>query len=126
MTQLVSTIFPIMLGGALGAVVRYFVAVEWLRVNAQTFPVGTLIVNLVGCFLIGIAYGILLKTGLSDALRHFWITGFLGALTTFSAFGLDIFLLSQTQKSLALLLSYLSLSVLGGTVLVFLGIKLTS
>ncbi len=84
-------ILLVMLGGSLGALSRYGTSLLAIKLFGIKFPYGTLIVNLVGCFLIGLAFawgerglGIM-----SPSIRLFFITGYLGALTTFSSFGLE-------------------------------------
>lgn len=77
--------FAVAIGGALGAVVRYALS-GW--VIAQRFPMGTLVVNVVGCALIGALTAMAVKSDWPGPLaRTFLIGGFLGALTTFSTFG---------------------------------------
>ncbi len=83
-------IFLVMAGGSLGALARYgtgLLAVKYLGIR---FPYGTLIVNLTGCFLIGICFALADKTSwLSPSIRLFLMTGFLGALTTFSTYSIE-------------------------------------
>lgn len=84
-------ILLVMLGGSLGALCRYSVSLLAVRLLGAGFPWGTLTVNLSGCFLIGLAFawgerGLAL---MQPSLRLFFITGYLGALTTFSTFGLE-------------------------------------
>lgn len=92
------------IGAALGAWARWLIA---LGLNALTpmLPLGTLLVNLVGGFLIGFATGYFLQhTGLAPQWRLFAITGFLGGLTTFSAFSAEAMtLLQRGEFGLALL-----------------------
>jgi CrcB protein len=77
-------------GGAVGSVLRYYVGLSALRVAGPLFPWGTLTVNVVGCFLIGLLAQIITQRyGGSVELRLLLITGFLGGFTTFSAFSLD-------------------------------------
>ena len=86
----------IALGGALGSVAR-FAAVGYLTplLNFR-FPFGTFVVNVLGAFLIGIAYVLLVeKTVLPNEWRLFFITGVLGGFTTFSAFSLEMLQLWQ-------------------------------
>jgi CrcB protein len=78
------------LGGAIGSVLRYYVGQGALRLMGPAFPWGTLTVNVVGCFVIGVfAEMIARRFGASADLRLLLITGFLGGFTTFSAFSLD-------------------------------------
>ena len=77
-------------GGAAGSLLRYFVGQWSLRLWGPNFPWGTLIVNIVGCFIIGVfAEMIARRFNASADLRLLLITGFLGGFTTFSAFSLD-------------------------------------
>ncbi len=77
-------------GGAVGSVLRYYVGQWALRLAGPSFPWGTLTVNVVGCFVIGVfAELIARRFEASEELRLLLITGFLGGFTTFSAFSLD-------------------------------------
>jgi len=79
-------------GGFVGSVGRYLVGVGAQRLTALPgYPYGTLIVNVVGCLLIGLLAGwVEVRPGWgSDNLRLFLFVGLLGGFTTFSAFGLD-------------------------------------
>lgn len=79
-----------MFGGCLGAVSRYGVNLLAARLWGSGFPWGTLIVNMVGCFLIGLAFGLAERMAwLTPSVRLFFVTGFLGALTTFSSFAVE-------------------------------------
>ena len=90
------TYLAIAFGGALGALSRYWLTVSIERVNSTGFPLGTFVVNLLGSFLIGLLYIILAeKLSVADQWRPVIITGFLGAMTTFSTFSLDALLLFQ-------------------------------
>jgi len=83
-------IWLLALGGGLGAMSRYGATMLSARVYNNAFPWGTLVVNLVGCFLIGLVFALVDHRGvLSHDFRLFFVTGFLGALTTFSTFGLE-------------------------------------
>ena len=114
----------IVLGGALGSVLR-FAAVSYLTPLFGTrFPLGTFAVNLVGSFLIGVAYVLLVeKTTLPVEWRLFFITGLLGGFTTFSAFSLEMLQLWQTGYVISALV-YASSSVILGLLMAFFGMAL--
>ena len=94
--------FLVALGGAIGSVLRYYV-VQWaLRLMGPAFPWGTLAVNVVGCFVIGVfAELIARRFNASMELRLLLITGFLGGFTTFSAFSLDAISLFERGEAVA-------------------------
>ncbi len=95
----------IALGGALGAVSRYGVSLAVHAYLGRGFPYGTLLVNVSGCFIIGVLSVFLLERLLhSTELRAFAMIGFLGAFTTFSSFSLETLnLYEQGAYFLALL-----------------------
>jgi CrcB protein len=98
------------LAGALGTLARYGIAVWAGKAIGAGFPYGTLIVNLVGCFLIAIvAYAATATTLVSPTLRVVLATGFMGGLTTYSSFNLETTRLLQERAWLAGLVN------LGGT-----------
>lgn len=78
-------------GGFLGAILRYFVSGYAQRLSGSySFPVGTLAVNLIGCFIIGAVSKMAEDLGLfSIETRMFLTIGFLGAFTTYSTFGYE-------------------------------------
>jgi len=115
-------LLSIALGGAVGALARYGVSVAALRLVGPGFPVGTLAANLAGCLLIGLLAGWAAHAGpmpvpLERALR----VGFLGALTTFSTFSLDLVVLMERGANAAAA-GYAVASVLGGVGAVFAGL----
>lgn len=78
------------LGGAIGAMARHAVGVASMRALGPNFPWGTLCVNVVGCFAMGLFMAWLTARDPQSALlRGFFATGVLGAFTTFSAFALE-------------------------------------
>ncbi len=80
----------VMVGGGLGAASRYGVGLLSARLWGTHFPYGTLAVNLIGCFGIGLLFALADRSRLlTPDLRLLLITGYLGALTTFSAFSLE-------------------------------------
>lgn len=77
-------------GGAIGSMLRHGVGLLLLRLMGGSFPWGTMTVNLLGSFLIGIIVGVLaFTTQWSQDIRLFLVVGILGGFTTFSAFSLD-------------------------------------
>ncbi|PCI76144.1 fluoride efflux transporter CrcB [Candidatus Aerophobetes bacterium] len=111
------------LGGACGAMAR----VALMRVLPPFFlniPLKILLVNVLGCFLIGVLTESMAQYGnLSVSFRHFLVQGFLGGFTTFSAFALEFGLLYE-KGFVASSIIYALLSVCLGLVFFFLGFKL--
>lgn len=92
-------------GGAIGAGARHLVNMGLGRLLGTGFPWGTLTVNIVGSFLMGLLVEYLLLRGASSSeLRTFLATGILGGFTTFSAFSLDVaVLIGRKEQGLAAL-----------------------
>jgi fluoride exporter len=76
-------------GGALGSLLRFLVGHYAHYQTSSPFPYKTLLVNLIGCFLAGYVAMRLPQGGALQVYRVFFLTGFLGAFTTFSAFSLE-------------------------------------
>lgn len=114
----------VMLGGALGAATRYWVSGQAIRLVDSDFPWGTLLVNLVGAFLLG---GLFVasaeKNLLHPTLQSFLMTGFMGALTTFSTFTLENLILHESGKT-PIAIAYLLASITLGLLAVFAGAAL--
>ena len=113
--------YYVALGGALGSVLRFVVS-RFLQEHAATiFPAGTMIVNLVGCLLIGIIYGIADKgMAMSASVRLFLTVGLCGGFTTFSTFcNESLYLLRADNILLGAL--YMGGSVALGMIAVFTG-----
>ncbi|MBU14632.1 MAG: fluoride efflux transporter CrcB [Gammaproteobacteria bacterium] len=90
------TYVAIAIGGAFGAVIRYWLSTSMEHLNGSTFPVGTFSVNVFGSFLMGALFILFMeKAELIAAYRPLMAIGFLGAMTTFSTFSLDALLLFQ-------------------------------
>jgi fluoride exporter len=115
-------------GGALGSIARHavnhFVHTYGLLTR---FPAATLVVNLVGCFVIGLLAGLLASERI--ALRFYWrefvFVGVLGGFTTFSTFGLDTFVLSRTQSVAHAAMNVIA-HVAGGLLVLWIGYRLGS
>lgn len=98
---MIGTIGAIAAGGALGAVMRHGVNQLTLAWFGPGFPWGTLGVNIIGSFAIGLLIALFAHLGdPPHAVKLFLVTGLLGAFTTFSAFSLDVALLWERGASL--------------------------
>ena len=96
------SILLVALGGALGSVARFKMS-TWLFDHAANwhFPIGTFVVNVLGCLVIGVLAGLAVKDGFfSSEARVFLFTGILGGFTTFSAFELETFQLLRRGEFL--------------------------
>ncbi|MBV0913122.1 fluoride efflux transporter CrcB [Anianabacter salinae] len=106
---MILTLAKVALGGALGASARYLTGAAMVRLMGHGFPYGTMTVNIVGSFLMGVFVVAAAEKGLTP-LSPFVMTGILGGFTTFSAFSLDtVALIERGQTGAALL--YVGLSV---------------
>lgn len=111
-------------GGAAGATARYLVYVLAGQFLGTGFPFGTLIVNIVGSFIMGVLVeGMALAWTIGEQMRLFLAVGVLGAFTTFSTFSLDVGLLYERGR-IALIALYVSVSVIGSIGALFLGMYL--
>lgn len=82
--------FAVAIGGALGSMARYALSAWIFDVSSHKFPYATLTVNVIGSFVMGILFVIIVeKAALPTEMRSLLMIGFLGAFTTFSAFSLD-------------------------------------
>ncbi len=101
------------LAGGLGSGVRYLVS-EWsLRTFGQGFPVGTLIVNITGCFAMSLVMCLALETThVSPTLRVALTTGFMGGLTTYSAFNYETLKLIESKSYGSALASFAATTLL--------------
>ncbi len=92
----------VFLGGGIGSALRYGVGRAALAVAGPNFPLGTLVVNLLGCTLMGALVEWLAwrDTGIDASMKLFLATGLLGGFTTFSAFALDAVALWQRGEAL--------------------------
>jgi len=107
-------------GGGLGSILRYLTSVLTARFYDEAFPLATFVVNAVGCFVMGLLAGI--PGGFSQDMRWFFVAGFCGGFTTFSAFAFENFRLFQGNSHFTAL-SYIGLSVVTGLVGVWLGLQ---
>ena len=114
----------VFIGGGIGSATRYgttLLAGKWFGTG---FPWGTLAVNLTGCFLIGIVLGLAEKSNLvQPSTRLFFVTGFLGGLTTFSSYAMESVVAFRSSTLLAV--GNIAVNNLIGLALVAFGFVLT-
>ena len=97
--MLLKSILAVSLGAALGALLRWQLSV-WLNASFPAIPPGTLLSNLIGGYVVGIAIAVFATSTLPVEWRLFVITGFCGGLTTFSTFSAEIVTLLQQGRAL--------------------------
>jgi fluoride exporter len=113
-------IVAVAVGGSIGSVARYLVAIGSNKIFGMNFPWGILIINVTGSFLIGALVGLFAtRSDLPQAVRIFLTVGICGGYTTFSTFSLDsYYLLERGELGAALLYMIgsvlLSIGALGG------------
>ncbi len=116
----------IAIGGAIGACLRFALSEWMLHLFGRAFPFGTLLVNILGSFVIGLLYGLLITEQISpNPWRIFIGIGVLGAFTTFSTFSMDTVLLLQQGDWLKAVVNVV-LNVVLCLTLAWLGLKLGS
>lgn len=97
--MLLRSIVAVSLGAALGALLRWVLSV-WLNASFPQIPPGTLVSNLIGGYLVGIAIACFATSNLPLEWRLFVITGFCGGLTTFSTFSAELVILLQQGRAM--------------------------
>jgi len=122
MNMSLSTLLAVGSGGFLGAILRFYISITVAKNFPSQIPIATLSVNVVGSFLIGILAALFVIYTPTNELKAFLITGFLGALTTYSTFSLESFYLFETSITLAI--TNILLNVIGTILSVAIGYKL--
>ncbi|MDR0588587.1 MAG: fluoride efflux transporter CrcB [Burkholderiales bacterium] len=118
-----SHLIAVCLGASIGAALRWGVTCAINEIMPD-FPLGTLLCNLVGGFLVGVALAVFLTQEASPHVRLFVITGFLGGLTTFSTFSSEVsMLLLRQQYAIGFLLA--TTHWLGSILLTIIGFSVT-
>ncbi len=116
-------IFLVFIGGGLGATLRYLLTI-FLSGRIGNFPFGTLVINIIGCFVMGVAFGFFAGKPDAEAYRVFITVGFLGGFTTLSAFFAETLALASEGQFL-----FVTISTFGNLFVAFfacvLGLKLT-
>jgi CrcB protein len=112
-------------GGMIGCIARYLTASSLTRLIPSAFPYGTFAVNILGCLLVGVIYGLSNRFHwLTPEWRFFLATGFCGGYTTFSSFAFENIELIQ-QSNYLVFIFYSIASFTLGLLAVFIGLSLT-
>ncbi|WP_084509735.1 fluoride efflux transporter CrcB [Christiangramia portivictoriae] len=120
---MIKNLLLVFLGGGLGSSLRYLIS-KYLN-DSATIPQGTLVVNVLGSFILGLALGWLIKQNMLDHPLYFLLAvGFCGGFTTFSSFSFENFNLIKSGDYISFSVYFLG-SIALGIISVFLGILLS-
>ena len=119
-SPMIKSLLLVGLGGAAGSMLRF--ACQRFA-NVPAFPYGTLLINITGCFLIGLLWGFFQKHSVQETWKLILMTGFCGGFTTFSAFTYEGVQMLDNNKWLLFIL-YTGSSVIGGLFATFIGYKI--
>ena len=112
--------FIVGIGSFLGGGLRYLISIFFNQKINPDFPYATLSVNLLGCLLIGVFYGLFEKSLISNDWKLFLTTGLCGGFTTFSAFSNEALQLSK-QGNITAMMIYILISIIIGIALTYAG-----
>jgi CrcB protein len=122
--SMTTKVLAVAMGGAIGAVLRFYVQNWSLGRLGASFPYGTMMVNLSGAFVIGFLMTVFLKhVHIAPAWRLFFVTGILGGYTTFSALTWETYALFEEGQAIQALF-YMGASILGGMMTLLAGVFL--
>ena len=110
------------IGGFIGSTIRYILYINFNKIHGSNFPIGTLLVNIIGCFFIGLLFNSDLFNNQKYAVEEFVIIGILGGFTTFSAFGMETYNLIKNEL-LGTALLYIFLSIIFGLIAIYISSK---
>ena len=123
--MMIKNILLVGLGGGIGSIFRYLSQRLVYKIYPVHFPWGTLGINIIGCFLIGLFWGMSFRTfDTNENWKLFLMTGLCGGFTTFSAFTLEGIGLIKEQR-MALFFLYVAASVLIGLAATYFGMKIS-
>lgn len=116
-------VVAIFIGGGTGAVLRYMAGIFAMRTLSLNFPISTILVNIVGSFILGVLYAIFIdKPEINPALKLALTVGFCGGLTTFSTFSLEIFEMIKNAQIFQAIL-YIAMSIIICILAVWIGVN---
>ena len=110
------------IGGFIGSTIRYILYINFNKIHGSNFPIGTLLINISGCFLIGLLFNSDLFNNQKYPVEEFIIIGILGGFTTFSAFGMETYNLIKNEL-LGTALLYIFLSIVFGLIAIYISSK---
>ena len=116
-------ILAVGIGGFLGSISRYYIKIIVEKNYPYDIPLATLIVNLSGSLFIGLCFAIFMHYEIPNFFKLFIITGFLGALTTYSAFSIESVLLFETSWYYAIV--NIILNLFGSILFAYIGYKIS-
>ena len=121
---MIKSILIVGCGSFVGGALRYLISILMKNESASSFPIGTLFVNILGCFLIGVIYGLFVRySTTSHMLCLLLTTGFCGGFTTFSTFANESLQMLQAGN-VGGFIGYVAASVILGILLVLFGYNL--
>lgn len=113
------------IGGAAGSILRYVTTLVTVKYYPASFPLATFIVNVAGCFLVGLLFGVMgQESSGNQNLKLLLITGFCGGFTTFSAFAMENVSLVQSGNTVTAG-GYIVASIVFGILAVWIGLAIT-
>ncbi len=118
-----SNLALVALFGAIGSAFRFVLIQATPKISYVNFPIGTVVVNLIGSFLIGIVAALFERQLLSNEIKTFIVFGFLGGFTTFSAFTNEIFNMLKIGNYFNIMI-YLFFSIIVSLFLFYIGYKI--
>ena len=119
-----SILISIFLGGGFGAIIRYLVIEQVNKLFLVAFPFGTIAVNVIGAFLIGLLSSYLAeRLDVSENIKMFLIVGFCGGFTTFSSFNIEFYQLFSNGEILSSLI-YVTTTFVLTVVAFYIGVSL--